>query len=401
MKLNTIKDIDITGKRVFIRCDFNVPKDEFGNITDDRRIRSAIPTIRYCIDRDCKIILASHFERPIPGVYDEKYSLESVAKRLHSILKLDVIMAKDVIGEDAKEKAKALNAGEVLLLENLRYEAGETKNDEAFARELATFADVYINDAFGACHRKHASIYAMAQLFDTAQRAAGFLLNKEINFFHRVLKEPVRPFVSVIGGSKVSGKLQALVQLLEKVDKVIIGGGMAFTFLKAQGYEIGNSLVEDDLIEDAKKIMQKAKAMNVKFYLPVDVVVATEFSNQAAIKYLPTQEIPKGWMGLDIGPASSRLFREALNDAQTVLWNGPMGVYEMDKFSKGSIKMSHYIAETHATTIVGGGDTADVAARAGDVDEMTFVSTGGGASLELLEGKVLPGVEVLLVKDDV
>jgi len=399
MKLNTIKDIDITGKRVFIRCDFNVPKDEFGNITDDRRIRSAIPTIRYCIDRDCKIVLASHFERPTPGVYEEKYSLEAVAKRLHSILKLDVIMAKDVIGEDAASKAKALNAGEVLLLENLRYEAGETQNDETFAKELAAFADVYINDAFGACHRKHASIYAMAQLFDASSRAAGFLLNKEIDFFHRVLEEPVRPFVSVIGGSKVSGKLQALVKLLDKVDKVIIGGGMAFTFLKAQGYEIGNSLVEDDLLEDAKKIMKKAKAMNVKFYLPVDVVVATEFSNQAAIKYLPTQEIPRGWMGLDIGPASSRLFREALNDAQTVLWNGPMGVYEMDKFSKGSIKMSHYIAETHATTIVGGGDTADVAARAGDVDEMTFVSTGGGASLELLEGKVLPGVEVLLVKE--
>jgi len=399
MILNTIKDIEVTGKRVFIRCDFNVPKDEFGNITDDRRIRAAIPTIRYCIDRDCKIILASHFERPMPGVYDEKYSLEAVAKRLHSILKLDVIMAKDVIGEDAKNKAKALNSGEVLLLENLRYEAGETQNDGAFAAALASFADVYINDAFGACHRKHASIYAMAQHFDVASRAAGFLLNKEINFFHRVLKNPVRPFVSVIGGSKVSGKLQALVQLLDKVDKVIIGGGMAFTFLKAQGYEIGNSLVEEDLLEDAKKIMQKAKALNVKFYLPVDVVVATEFSNEAAIKYLPTQEIPKGWMGLDIGPASSRLFREALNDAQTVLWNGPMGVYEMDKFSKGSIKMSHYIAETHATTIVGGGDTADVAARAGDVDEMTFVSTGGGASLELLEGKVLPGVEVLLVKD--
>ncbi len=399
MKLNTIKDIDISGKRVFIRCDFNVPKDEFGNITDDRRIRSAIPTIRYCIDRDCKIVLASHFERPTPGVYEEKYSLEAVAKRLHSILKLDVIMANDVIGEDAKSKANALNAGEVLLLENLRYEAGETQNDETFAKELASFADVYINDAFGACHRKHASIYAMAQLFDASSRAAGFLLNKEIDFFHRVLEEPIRPFVSVIGGSKVSGKLQALVKLLDKVDKVIIGGGMAFTFLKAQGYEIGDSLVEDDLIEDAIKIMQKAKEMNVKFYLPVDVVVATEFSNQAAIKYLPTQEIPRGWMGLDIGPASSRLFREALNDAQTVLWNGPMGVYEMDKFSKGSIKMSHYIAETHATTIVGGGDTADVAARAGDVDEMTFVSTGGGASLELLEGKVLPGVEVLLVKE--
>ncbi len=399
MKLNSIKDLDISGKRVFIRCDFNVPKDEFGNIADDRRIRSAISTIRYCVDRDCKIILASHFERPIPGVYDEKYSLETVAKRLHSLLKLDVIMAKDVIGDDAVTKVKALNAGEVLLLENLRFEAGETKNDEAFALKLASFADIYINDAFGACHRKHASIYAMAQQFDDESRAAGFLLNKEIDFFHRVLENPVRPFVSVIGGSKVSGKLQALVQLLDKVDKVIIGGGMAFTFLKAQGHEIGNSLVEDDLLEDAKMIMQKAKNLNVKFYLPVDVVAATEFSNQAAIKYVPTQEIPKDWMGLDIGPASARLFREVLNDAQTVLWNGPMGVYEMDKFSKGSIKMSHYIAETHATTIIGGGDTADVAARAGDVDEMTFVSTGGGASLELLEGKVLPGVEVLLVKE--
>ncbi len=399
MKLNNIKDLDISGKRVFIRCDFNVPKDEFGNIADDRRIRSAISTIRYCIDRDCKIVLASHFERPIPGTYNEKYSLETVAKRLHSILKLDVVMAKDVVGDDAVAKVNALSAGEVLLLENLRFEAGETKNDEAFALKLASFADIYINDAFGACHRKHASIYAMAQQFDDESRAAGFLLNKEIDFFHRVLENPERPFVSVIGGSKVSGKLQALVKLLDKVDKVIIGGGMAFTFLKAQGHEIGNSLVEDDLLEDAKMIMQKAKDLNVKFYLPVDVVAATEFSNQAAIKYVPTQEIPKDWMGLDIGPASSRLFREVLNDAQTVLWNGPMGVYEMDKFSKGSIKMSHYIAETHATTIIGGGDTADVAARAGDVDEMTFVSTGGGASLELLEGKVLPGVEVLLVEE--
>ncbi len=399
MTLNSIKDLDISGKRVFIRCDFNVPKDEFGNITDDRRIRAAIPTIRYCIDHDCKIILASHFERPTPGVYEEKFSLESISKRLHSILKQDVAMAADVVGDDAIAKANALSAGEVLLLENLRYEAGETKNDEAFALQLASFADVYINDAFGACHRKHASIYAMAEQFDAESRAAGFLLNKEIDFFQRVLEEPVRPFVAVIGGSKVSGKLQALVKLLEKVDKVIIGGGMAFTFLKAQGHEIGNSLVEDDLLDDAMKIMQKAKELNVKFYLPVDVVAATEFSNEAAIKYVPIQEIPKDWMGLDIGPASSRLFREALNDAQTVLWNGPMGVYELDKFSKGSIKMSHYIAETHATTIVGGGDTADVAARAGDVDEMSFVSTGGGASLELLEGKVLPGVEVLLVEE--
>jgi phosphoglycerate kinase len=399
MHINRIQDIDIDKKTVFIRCDFNVPKDEFGNITDDRRIRSALPTIRYCIDRDCKIILASHFERPTPGKYEPKFSLAPVAKRLHSLLKQDIKMSTDVVGDDTLDNVAQLGEGEILLLENLRYEEGETKNSDEFATKLANLADIYINDAFGASHRKHASIYAMAEKFDVNSRAGGFLLNKEINFFHRVLENPVRPFVAVVGGSKVSGKLQALVQLIEKVDKVIVGGGMAFTFLKALGYEIGKSLVEDDLIDEAKRIMEKAHKLGVKFYLPVDVVVATEFSDASAIKYLPIQEIPSDWMGLDIGPASTRLFREALNDAQTVLWNGPMGVYELDKFSKGSIKMSHYIAETHATTIVGGGDTADVAQRAGDVDEMTFVSTGGGASLELLEGKTLPGVEVLLVQD--
>jgi len=397
--MRTLKDIEIEGKRVFIRCDFNVPKDEFGNITDDRRIRSALQTIRYCIDRDCKIILASHYERPEPGKYEEKYSLKPVAKRLHTLLKIknELLMANDVVGPDAKEKAAQLKAGDVLLLENLRYEAGETANDAAFAKELASFADIYVNDAFGACHRKHASIYAIAEQFDAEHKAAGFLMSKEVNFFGKVLENPIRPFVAVVGGSKVSGKLQALDNLLNKVDKVIIGGGMAFTFLKAQGYEIGNSLVEDDLIDDAKKIMEKAHEMGVKFYLPVDFVVAPEFSENTAVKYLPSQEIPSDWMGLDTGPASSRLFREVLNDAQTIIWNGPMGVYEMDKFSKGSIMMSHHIAETHATTIVGGGDTADVAQRAGDVDEMTFVSTGGGASLNLLEGKLLPGIEALKV----
>ncbi len=395
--MRTLKDIDIEGKRVFIRCDFNVPKDEFGNITDDRRIRAALPTIRYCIDRDCKVILASHFERPEPGKFEEKYSLKPVAKRLHTLLKIknELYMAEDVIGPDAKEKAANMVAGDVLLLENLRFEPGETKNDEAFAKELASFADIYVNDAFGACHRKHASIYAIAQFFDKAHKAAGFLLSKEVNFFSKVLENPVRPFVAVVGGSKVSGKLQALTNLLNKVDKVIIGGGMAFTFLKAQGYEIGKSLVEDDLIEEAKQIMAKAHQLGVKFYLPVDFVVAPEFSENTAVKYLPSQEIPHDWMGLDTGPASSRLFREVLNDAQTIIWNGPMGVYEMDKFSKGSIMMSHHIAETHATTIVGGGDTADVAQRAGDVDEMTFVSTGGGASLKLIEGEELPGLTAL------
>ena len=395
--MKTIKDLDITNKTIFIRCDFNVPKDEDGNITDDRRIRGALQTIRYCLDRDCKVILASHYERPEPGVYEEKYSLETVVTRLKTLLKIadKVTLASNVVGEDTKTKAAALKAGEVLVLENLRYEAGETKNDKDFAKELASMVDVYINDAFGACHRSHASIDAMARLFDADHRAAGFLLAKEVNFFDKTLANPIRPFVAVVGGSKVSGKLEALRQLLDKVDKVIIGGGMAFTFLKAQGYEIGNSLVEDELLDEARTIMIKARKKGVKFYLPVDVIVAPEFSDTVPSKYVSSQEIPDNWMGLDIGPASSRLFRTVLNDAQTIIWNGPMGVYEMDKYSKGSLKMSHNIADANATTIVGGGDTADVALRAGDVEEMTFVSTGGGASLNLLEGKTLPGIEAL------
>jgi len=395
--LNTLKDIEITGKTVFIRCDFNVPKDEDGNITDDRRIRGALQSIRYCLDRDCKVILASHYERPEPGVYEEKFSLASVVTRLHTLLKLasEITLANDVVGADAKAKVASLKAGEVLVLENLRYEAGETKNDEAFAKELASMVDIYVNDAFGACHRAHASIDAMARLFDNAHKAAGFLLSKEVNFFEKTLADPIRPFVAVVGGSKVSGKLEALRQLLDKVDKVIIGGGMAFTFLKAQGYEIGNSLVEDDLLDEARTVMIKARKKGVKFYLPVDVIVAPEFSDTVPSKYVSSQEIPDGWMGLDIGPASSRLFRTVLGDAQTIIWNGPMGVYEMDKYAKGSLKMSHNIADANATTIVGGGDTADVALRAGDVEEMTFVSTGGGASLNLLEGKTLPGIEAL------
>ena len=395
--MNIIKDIDVEGKRVFIRCDFNVPKDEFGNITDDRRIREALQTIRYCIDRDCKIILASHYERPKPGVYEERFSLKPVAKRLHTLLKIskEIYMAENVIGPDAKAKAAKLEAGDILLLENLRYEEGETKNDEAFAKELASFADVYINDAFGACHRKHASIHAITKYFDNESKAAGFLMAKEINFFSKMLENPVRPFVAVVGGSKVSGKLQAMIKLIDKVDKIIIGGGMAFTFLKAQGYEVGNSLVENELVGEAQAIMQRAKLKGVKFYLPVDVVVAQEFSENTTVKYLPVQEIPQGWMGLDIGPASIRLFREALNDAKTIVWNGPMGVYEMDRYAKGSLMMSNIIAQTHATTVVGGGDTADVVNRAGDIDEMIFVSTGGGASLKLLEGEKLPGIEAL------
>lgn len=392
--IRSIRDIDISEKRVFIRCDFNVPLDEFLNITDDRRIRSAIQTIKYCLDRECTIIVASHLGRP-KGVFEQRYSLEPIFKRLTRLLNCEVKFASDVVGCDAKKRVASLQAGEILLLENLRFEKGEIKNCEEFAKELARFADIYINDAFGVCHRAHASVEAITRLFDTNHSAAGFLLQKEVEFSKNLLKAPARPFVAVVGGSKVSGKLQALANLLPRIDKLIIGGGMAFTFLKAQGLDIGNSLVEDDLMPEALRVVEEAKRLGVKLYLPVDVVVSMTCSQDSTIKFVTTQEIPKGWMGLDIGPASSRLFREALNDAQTILWNGPMGVFEIEKFAKGSHKMSHVIGEAHATTVIGGGDTADVVARAGDADEMTFISTGGGASLELIEGKELPGVKPL------
>jgi len=397
--IRSIRDIEITDKKVFIRCDFNVPLDEFFNITDDRRIRSAIQTIRYCLDHGCTIVVASHLGRP-NGVFEEKYSLEPVFKRLTRILNCEVKFANDVIGSDAKDKIASLQSGEVLLLENLRFDKGETKNSEEFAKELANFADIYINDAFGVCHRSHASVEVITRFFDENSSAAGFLLQKEIEFSKNLLKSPAHPFVAVVGGSKVSGKLQALINLLPRIDKLIIGGGMAFTFLKAQGMDVGNSLVEDNLIDEALRVLDRAKELGVKLYLPVDVVVAQTCTKEATMKFTPVQEIPKGWMGLDVGPASTRLFREVLNDAQTILWNGPMGVFEIDKFSKGSIKMSHTISEAHATTVIGGGDTADVVARAGDADEMTFISTGGGASLELIEGKELPGVKPLNIKED-
>lgn len=393
MKLNSPKDLDLNEKSVFLRCDFNVPLDEFGNITDDRRIRMALSTINYLLDNDCKIVIASHLGRP--KGFEEKYSLKPVAKRLSHLLKQEVILANDVVGDDAKSKFKNLKNGEILLLENIRFDKRETKNDKTFAKELKEFGEVYINDAFGVSHRAHTSVEALAREYSKEKKAAGFLLLKEINFFYKLLKNPVRPFVAVIGGSKVSGKLKALINLLPKVDKMIIGGGMAFTFLKALGYEVGKSLVEDDLIDEAKKILKKAKELNVKFYLPVDVVVANKFSEDSLVKYVTTQEIPDEWMGLDIGPASVRLFGEVLWDAQTIIWNGPMGVYEIDKFSRGTFKISHEIARSHGIKVVGGGDTADAVSRAGDAEEMTFISTGGGASLELLEGKELPGIKAL------
>ena len=399
MELLNIKNLDLENKKVFIRCDFNVPMDEFGNISDDRRIRSAISTINYCLDQDCGVILASHLGRP-KGSVDEKYSLKPVARRLHKLLKRDVILAKDVVGEDAKEQSAKLKAGDILLLENLRFEEGETKNDKELSKALADMADVFINDAFGVSHRAHSSVAGIAEFFDTQHKSAGFLLQKEIKFFGKLINKPIRPFAAIVGGSKVSGKLEALVNLLPKVDKIFIGGGMAFTFLKYMGYDIGASLVEDDLIEEAGKIMQEAKTIGVKFYLPVDVVAAEKFEEDAVSKIVTAQEIPAHWMGLDIGPATVRLYREGLNDVQTILWNGPMGVYEMDKFARGSSKIAHFVADSYATTVVGGGDTADLVQRVGVDEEISFISTGGGASLELLEGKILPGVLPLILKED-
>ncbi len=398
MELFNIKDLNLSGKTVFIRCDFNVPLDEFGNISDDRRIRSAVSTINYCLDQDCAVILASHMGRP-KGEVMSKYSLEPVRLRLQQILKRSVVLSGDVVGSDAQEKVSSLKRHEVLLLENLRFEKGETKNSLEFAKALAQMAEFYINDAFGVSHRSHASVDAIGSFFDEEHRAAGFLLQKEIQFFGTLTKHPVRPFAAIVGGSKVSGKLEALINLLPRVDKILIGGGMAFTFLKQMGYDVGNSLVEDDLLDEAQQIMDEARRLGVKFYLPVDVVAAQTFSADSISRLTSVQEIPSGWMGLDIGPATVRLYREVLNDVQTILWNGPMGVFEMERFSRGSNKIAHFVADSYATTVIGGGDTADLVKRVGVDEEMTFISTGGGASLELLEGKILPGVRLLVAKE--
>ena len=399
MELLHLKKLDLENKKVFIRCDFNVPMDEFGNISDDRRIRSAVATINYCLDLDCAVILASHLGRP-KGEVVGKYSLAPVARRLQQLLKRHVELAPGVVDDATLKMASKLPRHEVLLLENLRFEAGETKNDEELAKKLSSMTDFYINDAFGVSHRAHASVEAITKYFDTEHKSAGFLLEREINYFGKLINNPVRPFAAIVGGSKVSGKLEALVNLLPKVDKVFIGGGMAFTFLKQMGYDIGASLVEDDLLEEAQQIMDEAKKLGVKFYLPVDVVAADKFAEDAVSKLVTAQEIPDGWMGLDIGPATVRLYREGLNDVQTVLWNGPMGVYEMEKFARGSSKIAHFVADSYATTVVGGGDTADLVQRIGVDEEMSFISTGGGASLELLEGKILPGVAPLIIKED-
>jgi phosphoglycerate kinase len=392
----TIEDLEIKGKRVFIRADFNVPLDENLQITDDRRIRSTLPTINYAIDEGAKVIISSHLGRP-KGKIDPKFSLAPVAKRLQRLLNKEVIFAPDCIGSQVENIISKMKEGDVVLLENLRFHPGEEQNDEDFARSLANLAEVYINDAFGASHRAHASIVGIPKYLPSA---AGFLLKKEIEYLKGAVENPVKPFVAILGGAKVSGKIGVLEHLAGKVDKVIVGGGMAFTFIKAMGYEIGDSLVEDGMINTALKIIDKLKDSGIKFYLPVDCVIAQSLEPGAVIKIVPTLEIPKGWKGLDIGPASVKLFSEVIQDAKTILWNGPMGVFEKDAFSRGTYEIAHAIADAYALTIVGGGDTDLAIHRAGLSDAISFISTGGGASLQLLEGKELPGIAALANKKE-
>jgi len=383
---------ELKGKKVFIRVDFNVPQDENGKITEDTRIAGAIPTIRYAVEKGAKVVLASHLGRP-KGEKKAKYTMAPAAARLAELLGVKVTQAPDCFGAEVTAMIDAMNPGEVVMLENVRFYPGEEKNDAEFARQLANGCEVYVNDAFAVSHRAHASVEAITKVISVI--AAGFLMRDEMTFFDKAMQNPVRPLVAILGGAKVSGKLEVLETLINKVDKVVIGGGMAFTFLKAMGYSVGKSLVEDELVPTAVKIMDTAREKGVKFYIPVDCIVADAF-DAAAVNFVTTvQEIPEGWMALDIGPASAALFTETLRDAKTVIWNGPMGVFEMDAFSRGTFAVAEAVGNAFATTIIGGGDTDSAVRKAGVESKVSYISTGGGAFLELLEGKTLPGVKAL------
>jgi phosphoglycerate kinase len=393
----TIDQIDLHNKRVLIRVDFNVPLDDTGNITDDSRIRATLPTINWAIDENAVVILCSHLGRP-KGTPNPSLSLAPVAKRLQRLLNKPVTFTDDCIGPRVESVVKDAHPGNVILLENLRFHPGEEINNDQFSAQLATLADVYINEAFGTAHRSHASTVGITKHVKVS--AAGFLMKREVETLEQTVENPVRPFVAILGGAKVSGKIEVIKNLAGKVDKVIIGGGMAFTFIKAMGFEIGQSLVEQDMLDLAKHIHEQAIADKIKFYLPVDCVVAASLAPDAETKIVPIQEIPPDWYGMDIGPASVRLFSEVVQNAKTILWNGPMGVFERDAFSRGTFALAHFVANAYAKTIVGGGDTALAVHRAGESESMSFISTGGGAALQLLEGKHMPGLAALPDRHD-
>lgn len=393
-KKKTVEDIDVAGKRVLVRCDFNVPFDAEGNISDPKRINEAMKTINYLVDHKARVILCSHLGRP-KGEVNMKYSLAPVAKYLAEKLGQEVKMATDVVGESAQAMAASLKDGEVGVIENVRFEAGETKNDPELAKKMADLAEIYVNDAFGTAHRAHASTAGVA---DYLPAVCGYLIQKEISIMGGALADPKRPFVAILGGAKVSDKIGVINNLLDKVDTLIIGGGMAYTFMNALGYSVGTSICESDKVELAKDIMAKAKDKGVRFLIPVDNVVGKEYDPNTEYQTIHSDKIPDGWMGLDIGPDTQKLFSDAIKGAGTVVWNGPMGVSEWEHFATGTIAVAKAVAESGAISIIGGGDSAAAVEKLGYADKMTHISTGGGASLEFMEGKELPGVACLLDK---
>ncbi len=386
----TVEDIEVAGKRVLVRCDFNVPLKD-GVITSDKRIVASLPTIKYLLEKGAKVILCSHLGRPKGEVVPE-FSLKPVAARLAELLGQEVKMAEDVVGESATSLAAELKDGEVLLLENVRYEKGETKNDAELSKKFASLADIFVNDAFGSAHRAHSSTTGVA---DYIPAVCGYLIKKEIEFIGGALENPKRPLVAILGGAKVSDKIGVITNLLNKCDTIIIGGGMAYTFFKAMGYSIGTSICEDDKVEDAKKMLETAKEKGVKFLLPVDNIIGREYNENTEPKRVQSDSIPDDWMGLDIGPDTTKMFADAVKDAGTVIWNGPMGVSEWANFANGTIGVAIAVAESGAISIIGGGDSAAAVQKLGFADKMSHISTGGGASLEYLEGKVLPGIAAL------
>ncbi len=390
MNKKSLRDIDVKGKRVFCRVDFNVPMAN-GEVTDETRIRAALPTIQYLVENGAKVILASHLGRP-KGQVNEELRLNAVAKRLGEKLGKEVLKSDEAYGPKVQEEISKMNEGDVLLLENVRFYPGEEKNDEVLAKEFAALADVYVNDAFGAAHRAHATTAGIAKHIPAV---AGFLMEKEINVLGKALSNPERPFTAIIGGAKVRDKIGVIENLLEKVDHLIIGGGLAYTFLKAKGFEIGKSLLEEDKIDLANEFMQKAEAKGVKFHMPIDVVIADKFGEDANTKVVDIDQIPADWEALDIGPKTTALYADVIKNSKLVIWNGPMGVFEIDKFAQGTKGVAQALADSDAYSIIGGGDSAAAAEKFGLADQMSHISTGGGASLEFMEGKELPGVALL------
>ena len=390
--MKTLKDLELAGKRVLVRVDFNVPMNDQGEITDDLRIRTVLPTLRYLVEAGARVIICTHRGRP-KGQRVEAFSLAPVAALTAALLGRPVPLAPDCIGPEVEVAVAALKDGDCLMLENLRFHPEEEKNDAAFSRQLGALADVYVNDAFAVSHRAHASVVGVTA--HVREKAAGFLLQKEMEYFQRAIGTPQRPLIAIVGGAKVSGKLQALQNMLGRVDRMIIGGAMANTFLKSQGYDVGASKVEDDLLDTARDLLVQARAKGVKVYLPVDVIAADRFAPDAVIKQVTIQDIPENWMALDIGPASVVLFNEALADARTIVWNGPMGAFEMDAYARGTMALAHTVASSHALSVTGGGDSNAAVKQSGEAENISYMSTGGGAFLMLMEGKELPGIKAL------